>query len=204
MLAAKKNLRLLIAGALPDPRAPTLTVRSVAGGLLVQDRDNGILDPAALKVITRRAPTATELADLEFAGASASTSNPTRSSTPRTAPPLASARGRCRASIPHASRGKRRRTRRERGRPRPSARSSRPTRFSLRRRARRGDRGRRDRHDPTRRLAARRRSDRGGRRGRDRDGLHGDAAFPALKSELLSAAAGRYWRQSHKGASYEL
>src|SRR5271169_3283187 len=67
ILAAKKNLRLLIAGALPDPRAPSLTVRSVAGGLLVQDRDNGVLDPAALKVVTRRAPTATELADLEFA-----------------------------------------------------------------------------------------------------------------------------------------
>jgi phosphoribosylaminoimidazolecarboxamide formyltransferase/IMP cyclohydrolase len=67
ILATKKNLRLLIAGALPDPRAPTLTVRSVAGGLLVQDRDNGVLDPAALKVVTRRAPTATELADLEFA-----------------------------------------------------------------------------------------------------------------------------------------
>src|SRR5208282_3686873 len=67
ILAAKKNLRLLIAGALPDPRAPSLTVRSVAGGLLVQDRDNGVLDPVALKVVTRRAPTATELADLEFA-----------------------------------------------------------------------------------------------------------------------------------------
>ena len=44
IVAAKKNLRLLLAGALPDPKAPTLTVRSVAGGLLVQDRDNGVLD----------------------------------------------------------------------------------------------------------------------------------------------------------------
>ncbi|MGA7198608.1 bifunctional phosphoribosylaminoimidazolecarboxamide formyltransferase/IMP cyclohydrolase, partial [Roseiarcus sp.] len=41
IVAAKKNLRLMIAGALPDPRAGTLTVRSVAGGLLVQDRDSG-------------------------------------------------------------------------------------------------------------------------------------------------------------------
>ena len=67
IVAAKKNLRLLIAGALPDPRAPTLSVRSVAGGLLVQDRDNGVLDEAALKIVTKRAPTKAELADLSFA-----------------------------------------------------------------------------------------------------------------------------------------
>ncbi len=67
LVAAKKNLRLLIAGALPDPRAPGLTVRSVAGGLLVQDRDNGTLDPSQFKVVTKRAPTAVELADLQFA-----------------------------------------------------------------------------------------------------------------------------------------
>src|ERR1700753_1830719 len=40
ILASKKNLRLLTAGALPDPMAPTLTYRSVAGGFLVQTRDN--------------------------------------------------------------------------------------------------------------------------------------------------------------------
>jgi phosphoribosylaminoimidazolecarboxamide formyltransferase / IMP cyclohydrolase len=67
IIGAKKNLRLLIAGALPDPRAPTLAVRSVAGGLLVQDRDNGALDEAALKVVSRRAPDAREVADLRFA-----------------------------------------------------------------------------------------------------------------------------------------
>jgi phosphoribosylaminoimidazolecarboxamide formyltransferase/IMP cyclohydrolase len=67
IVAKKKNLRLLLAGALPDPGAPTLTVRSVAGGLLVQDRDGGRLDPAALQVVTKRAPSASELADLEFA-----------------------------------------------------------------------------------------------------------------------------------------
>jgi phosphoribosylaminoimidazolecarboxamide formyltransferase/IMP cyclohydrolase len=67
ILAARKNLRLLLAGALPDARAPTLTVRSVAGGLLVQDRDDGVLDAEALKVVTRRAPSAAEGADLEFA-----------------------------------------------------------------------------------------------------------------------------------------
>ncbi len=67
IVAAKKNLRLMIARALPDPRAGTLTVRSVAGGLLVQDRDSGALDEAALKVVTRRAPTASEMADLRMA-----------------------------------------------------------------------------------------------------------------------------------------
>ena len=66
-LAAKKNLRLLIADGLPDPRAKTLTVRSVAGGLLVQDRDAGEIVAADLKVVTRRAPTERELRDLLFA-----------------------------------------------------------------------------------------------------------------------------------------
>ena len=67
IVAARKNLRLLLAGGLPDPRAGGLTVRSVAGGLLVQDRDNGGLDPAKLKVVTSRAPTSAEMRDLAFA-----------------------------------------------------------------------------------------------------------------------------------------
>ena len=67
IIAARKNLRLLIAGALPDPRAPTLTVRSVAGGLLVQDRDNAVADDMEMKVVTKRAPTERELADMRFA-----------------------------------------------------------------------------------------------------------------------------------------
>jgi phosphoribosylaminoimidazolecarboxamide formyltransferase / IMP cyclohydrolase len=67
IVAARQNLRLLLSGALPDPRAPTLTVRSVSGGLLVQDRDNGDLDEKALEVVTRRAPSPKELADLRFA-----------------------------------------------------------------------------------------------------------------------------------------
>jgi len=67
IVAAKRNLRLLVAGALPDPRVPTLTVRSVAGGLLVQDRDSGALEDGALKVVTRRPPTSSEMADLRFA-----------------------------------------------------------------------------------------------------------------------------------------
>jgi phosphoribosylaminoimidazolecarboxamide formyltransferase/IMP cyclohydrolase len=67
VIAAKKNLRLLIAGALPDPRAASLTVRSVAGGLLVQGRDNAVVDDIDLQVVTKRTPTNRELADMRFA-----------------------------------------------------------------------------------------------------------------------------------------
>jgi phosphoribosylaminoimidazolecarboxamide formyltransferase / IMP cyclohydrolase len=67
IIAAKKNLRLLLAGSAPDRTARSLTVRSVAGGLLVQDRDNGVLDRQSLKVVTKRAPTPNEMADLKFA-----------------------------------------------------------------------------------------------------------------------------------------
>ena len=66
ILSAKKNLRLLLTGALPDPRAPGLVLRSVAGGFLVQDRDSATVDDLDLKVVTTRAPTAGELADLRF------------------------------------------------------------------------------------------------------------------------------------------
>jgi phosphoribosylaminoimidazolecarboxamide formyltransferase / IMP cyclohydrolase len=67
VLAAKKNLRLLLTGGLPDPAARVTTFRSVAGGFLVQDRDAGRITAADLKIVTRRAPTATEIADLIFA-----------------------------------------------------------------------------------------------------------------------------------------
>jgi phosphoribosylaminoimidazolecarboxamide formyltransferase / IMP cyclohydrolase len=67
ILASKKNLRLLIAGGLPDPLAPTLTYRSVAGGFLVQTRDNGRVTRDQLKVVTKRQPSAQEIADMLFA-----------------------------------------------------------------------------------------------------------------------------------------
>jgi phosphoribosylaminoimidazolecarboxamide formyltransferase / IMP cyclohydrolase len=67
IVAAKKNLRLLITGGLPDPRAMGLTVKSVAGGLLVQSRDNAVVDDMQLKTVTKRAPSSAELADLHFA-----------------------------------------------------------------------------------------------------------------------------------------
>jgi phosphoribosylaminoimidazolecarboxamide formyltransferase/IMP cyclohydrolase len=67
IISAKKNLRLLLAGGLPDPRTSGLTVKSVAGGLLVQSRDNAVVDVMQLKTVTKRAPTEQELADLRFA-----------------------------------------------------------------------------------------------------------------------------------------
>ncbi len=67
VFAARTNLRLLTTGALPDPKAPGLAFRQVAGGFLVQDRDNALMTPADLKVVTKRAPTDAELADLLFA-----------------------------------------------------------------------------------------------------------------------------------------
>ena len=67
IIAKRKNLRLLLAGGLPDPRAVGLTAKTVAGGLLVQSRDNAVVDDIALKIVTKRAPTDAELRDLKFA-----------------------------------------------------------------------------------------------------------------------------------------
>jgi phosphoribosylaminoimidazolecarboxamide formyltransferase / IMP cyclohydrolase len=67
IVASKKNLRLLLAGGPADPRAKGITVKSVAGGLLVQSRDNAVADDMDLKVVTKRAPSTAELNDLRFA-----------------------------------------------------------------------------------------------------------------------------------------
>ncbi|MGC1353116.1 MAG: bifunctional phosphoribosylaminoimidazolecarboxamide formyltransferase/IMP cyclohydrolase [Xanthobacteraceae bacterium] len=67
IVGAKKNLRLLIAGGLPDPRAKGLTAKTVAGGLLVQSRDNAVVDDMNLEPVTKRAPSNAELRDLRFA-----------------------------------------------------------------------------------------------------------------------------------------
>ena len=67
IVGAKKNLRLLIAGGLPDPRASGLMVKSVAGGMLVQSRDNAVVDEMQLKTVTKRTPSDREFADLRFA-----------------------------------------------------------------------------------------------------------------------------------------
>ncbi|HEX8526660.1 bifunctional phosphoribosylaminoimidazolecarboxamide formyltransferase/IMP cyclohydrolase [Allosphingosinicella sp.] len=67
VFAAKKNLRLLLTGPLPDPRRAGLTLKSIAGGYLLQSRDNGHVSDAELRVVTKRAPTERELADCLFA-----------------------------------------------------------------------------------------------------------------------------------------
>jgi len=67
IFAKKKNLRLLLTGELPDPARPGLLVKSIAGGYLLQSRDNGRVAREDLKVVTKRAPSEQELADCLFA-----------------------------------------------------------------------------------------------------------------------------------------
>jgi len=67
VLAGKKNLRVLLTGVMPDPETPGITVRSVAGGMLAQTRDAGFVRPEDLTVVTKRAPTEAEQADLLLA-----------------------------------------------------------------------------------------------------------------------------------------
>ncbi len=67
IFARKKNLRLLLTGGLPDPARGGQAIAVIAGGLLVQDRDNGSVTPDQLKVVTRRQPTDEELRDCLFA-----------------------------------------------------------------------------------------------------------------------------------------
>ncbi|WP_265528244.1 bifunctional phosphoribosylaminoimidazolecarboxamide formyltransferase/IMP cyclohydrolase [Sphingomicrobium marinum] len=66
-LSKKKNLRLLLTGDLPDPARPGQTMKPIAGGILIQDRDNGKVVRDDLKVVTKRAPSEQELADCLFA-----------------------------------------------------------------------------------------------------------------------------------------
>ncbi|MCP4072749.1 MAG: bifunctional phosphoribosylaminoimidazolecarboxamide formyltransferase/IMP cyclohydrolase [Hyphomicrobiales bacterium] len=67
IIAAKKNLRLLLSGGLADVRATGISAKTVSGGLLVQSRDIGNVDDLDLQVVTKRQPTKSELADLKFA-----------------------------------------------------------------------------------------------------------------------------------------
>ncbi|WP_174802511.1 bifunctional phosphoribosylaminoimidazolecarboxamide formyltransferase/IMP cyclohydrolase [Martelella limonii] len=67
IIAAKKNLRLLTTGGLPDPRARGVNFKTVAGGFLVQSRDTAMIDEIELNVVTERAPTDRELEDMKMA-----------------------------------------------------------------------------------------------------------------------------------------
>ncbi len=67
VFAKKKNLRLLECGALPDPRRGGFAMKTIAGGMLIQGRDNGAVLGTDLKVVTKREPTTQELKDCLFA-----------------------------------------------------------------------------------------------------------------------------------------
>jgi phosphoribosylaminoimidazolecarboxamide formyltransferase/IMP cyclohydrolase len=67
VFAKKKNLRLLLTGDLPDPARGGQTIAIIAGGILVQDRDNGRITRDELKCVTKRQPTEQEIADCLFA-----------------------------------------------------------------------------------------------------------------------------------------
>ncbi len=67
IMAGKKNVRLLLTGGFPDPARRGQVATLIAGGVLVQDRDHGMLTDAMLKLVTKRAPTPRELADCRFA-----------------------------------------------------------------------------------------------------------------------------------------
>jgi phosphoribosylaminoimidazolecarboxamide formyltransferase / IMP cyclohydrolase len=67
VFAKKKNLRLLVTGGLPDPAAPGLYLKTVAGGFLTQNRDNGRVTAADLKIVTKKKPTDAQIRDMIFA-----------------------------------------------------------------------------------------------------------------------------------------
>ena len=184
ILARKRNLRLLLTGAMPDPAAPGLTFRSVAGGFLTQSRDTGRIAASDVKVVTRRAPTAAEMDDLIFAfrvckhvksnaivyakdgatvGIGSGQPNRVDFGAHRRLEVRGSRQSRRFAEAP--DRGQRRRVGRV---------------LSVRGRVGSGGGGGRHGGDPAGRIDPRRGGDRGGGRGGPRDGVHRDAAFPAL------------------------
>jgi phosphoribosylaminoimidazolecarboxamide formyltransferase/IMP cyclohydrolase len=67
VLSKKTALRVLLTGSMPDAAAPGMTLRSLAGGYLLQTRDNGRVGRDDLEVVTKRAPSPAELEDLLFA-----------------------------------------------------------------------------------------------------------------------------------------
>lgn len=66
ILSAKPNVRILLTGGMPDPAQKRLSIRSIAGGYLVQNADDMVFD-GEVKTVTKRAPTSEELSDMMFA-----------------------------------------------------------------------------------------------------------------------------------------
>ena len=193
IFAEKKNLRLLLTGGLPDPQARTaVAFRSLAGGFLVQSRDNAVVADGELKVVTKRQPTKQELADLLFAftvakhvksnaivyakdGATVGigAGQMSRVDAARIAAWKAADAARAQGLSESLTQG--------------SVVAS-DAFFPFADGLQADRRGRRDRGDPARRLAARRRGDRGRRRGRPRHGVHRHAPLPALGLPAPAAA----------------
>ena len=76
ILSTKPNVRILATGGMPDTSAQEVTVRSVAGGFLVQTKDNVVFNEELSagggsafggKTVTKREPTPEELQDMKFA-----------------------------------------------------------------------------------------------------------------------------------------
>ena len=200
-LARRTALRLLVTGGMPDPAAPGMTLRSLAGGYLLQTRDNGRIGAADLKVVTRRPPSDAELADLLFAFRVA---KHVKSNAIVYAKARRHGRHRRRSDEPRRQRAHRRleggggRQGRRPGREPGEGLGGGFRRFlSLRRRARGRHRRRRHRRHPARRLGARPGGDRRRRPGRHRHGLHRHAAFPALTPRPFRPDPG--WRSPAQG-----
>ncbi len=67
VFADKPDIRLLEAGELADPSGPGRQIKSVAGGYLIQSRDDRVVDDLTLTIVTKKAPDANQLADMKFA-----------------------------------------------------------------------------------------------------------------------------------------
>ena len=188
LLARRRNLRLLLTGGMPDPSASGLTFRSLSGGFLAQTRDNGRIGRQDLRVVTRRAPTDAELADLLFAfrvckhvksntivyakdgatvGIGAGPAEPRRQRAHRRMEGGSGGEGgwsRCATDA--------------------GQRGGVGCVLPVRRRAGGRDCRRRDGGHSAGRISARQGGDRGGGRGRCRDGVHRHTALPALKRSV--------------------
>ena len=193
-------------GAAATWRAPTgelaWSIRTIAGGALVQTVDHGMVDLATAKVATKRAPTDAERADLAFAWRVAKHVKSNAIVFAKDGVTLAIGAGQmsrvdsvriCERKAGDTLDGRGRRVRRV---------------LPVPRRRRRARGGRRGRGRPAGRLGARRRGDRRGRRARPRDGVHRHAPLPALAASHARAStpfdrrprAGRWSRPSTEGS----
>ena len=184
-VARRKNLRLLLTGGLPDPAAPGMTFRSLAGGFLAQTRDAGRIDAADLRVVTQRAPTEAELRRSAVCVPCLQAREVERD---RLCQGWCDGRHRLRAAEPRgqcAHRGMEGCRGREGRRPcrAADARQRRRVRCVLPVRRWAGGSGRRRCHrgDSAGRFATRQGGDRGGGRCRCRDGVYRHAPLPALR-----------------------